>query len=322
MHKKKSFLTVSITRCGAFLNSVCLVNGLLKTFFVILLLLSAKGALAQWNIPATGGNPQWAKIGTFTAGQGGETLMLTAYIHKGYNAANSQDAVYTLTFKTSNGDSVDDKGFAGNGSWYATGQSSDIGPGSIKWKANAAGKLATAYDLYIYLPHFTEKSHYSVTLSPTASWANVGLIGQADPGAASASVLIPTVGFNLIQGNLGVGIADTKGYKFAVNGTAIATSMTVKLSANWPDYVFKSGYKLPTLNEVKRYIDKNHHLPDMPSADEVQNNGLDLGEMNRQLLKKVEELTLYLLDQNKKLDEHQKRMAELEKEIQTLRKQR
>ncbi|MGY3214784.1 hypothetical protein [Mucilaginibacter sp. HD30] len=113
-------------------------------------------------------------------------------------------------------------------------------------------------------------------------------------------------------GNVGVNTSDTKGYKFAVNGSAIATSMKVKANGSWPDFVFLKNYKLPTLTEVKTYIDKNQHLPDMPSADEVHTNGLDLGEMNRLLLKKVEELTLYLMEEHSKNVEQENRINVLE----------
>jgi hypothetical protein len=104
------------------------------------------------------------------------------------------------------------------------------------------------------------------------------------------------------DGNVGIATTDTKGYTLAVNGTAIATSMTVKLYANWPDYVFKPQYHLPSLTEVKTYIDRNQRLPDMPSEAEVTKNGINLGEMNALLTKKVEELTLYLIQQKEETD--------------------
>jgi hypothetical protein len=96
-------------------------------------------------------------------------------------------------------------------------------------------------------------------------------------------------------GSVCIGTTNLAGYRLAVNGAAIATSMKVKIYDNWPDFVFLKDYRLPTLKDVKTFVDKNQHLPDMPSADEVHANGLDLGEMNRLLLKKVEELTLYLI---------------------------
>ncbi|MGF7075120.1 hypothetical protein [Mucilaginibacter sp. 3215] len=113
------------------------------------------------------------------------------------------------------------------------------------------------------------------------------------------------------------------GYKLAVNGSAIVTSLTIKLNSNWPDYVFKPSYQLPSLTEVKTYIDQNQHLPEIPSADEIAKDGLNVGEMNKLLMKKVEELTLYLIEKDqqdkqkdKQLEELRKRMAQLEKDIQ------
>ncbi|RFS26458.1 hypothetical protein DVR12_01320 [Chitinophaga silvatica] len=97
------------------------------------------------------------------------------------------------------------------------------------------------------------------------------------------------------DGNVGIGTDDTKGYKFAVNGDAIFTKIKIKAAGAWPDYVFADDYKLPELTTVKTFIKENKHLPGMPSAKEIKENDIDLGEMNRKLLEKVEELTLYLL---------------------------
>jgi hypothetical protein len=102
-------------------------------------------------------------------------------------------------------------------------------------------------------------------------------------------------------GKVGIGTTDTKGYLFGVNGSAIANSMTVKIYP-WADYVFKKDYDLKPLKEVEAYIDQNHHLPEIPTEKEVAANGLNLGEMNKLLVKKVEELTLYLLEQNKRIE--------------------
>ena len=90
-------------------------------------------------------------------------------------------------------------------------------------------------------------------------------------------------------------------FRVSADGITYAKKIKVELG-NWPDYVFAPKYVLTPLSEVKNYIDKNHHLPDMPSAEQVEKNGLDLGEMNKQLVKKMEELTLYLLQQQKEID--------------------
>lgn len=71
----------------------------------------------------------------------------------------------------------------------------------------------------------------------------------------------------------------------------------------WADFVFEKNYKLMSLNELQSYINENKHLPNVPSENEVVENGVDLVEMNKILLQKVEELTLYLLQQQKEIDE-------------------
>lgn len=105
------------------------------------------------------------------------------------------------------------------------------------------------------------------------------------------------------SGDVSIGTTDPRGYKLAVNGNAIATSITVQLHSAWPDYVFKSAYELPTLTEVKTYIDKNQHLSDMPSASEVEKNGINLGEIVKVQTKKIEELTLYAIEKDEQITE-------------------
>lgn len=89
----------------------------------------------------------------------------------------------------------------------------------------------------------------------------------------------------------------------SVNGTVLARKVRVSQSASdWPDYVFDSSYQLPTLDSVSSFIQANKHLPDMPSAAVIEKDGHDLGEVQKQLLKKVEELTLYIIEQNKRIE--------------------
>ena len=121
-------------------------------------------------------------------------------------------------------------------------------------------------------------------------------------------------------GNVAIGTTDPKGYKLAVAGSVVAESMTVKLQADWPDYTFKKDYKLMPLSELKTYVDKNQHLPEVPSAAEVTKDGQNLGEMNKLLLKKVEELTLYLIAKDKQDKIREQEIAELKKQVETLTK--
>ena len=102
-------------------------------------------------------------------------------------------------------------------------------------------------------------------------------------------------------------------HSLAVNGSAIFTKVVVKLNNVWPDYVFKHNYNLRPLNELESFLIKYQHLPDMPSSAEVEKNGLDLGEHQSLLLKKVEELTLYVIELNKKVVALSLENAELKK---------
>ncbi|SES20108.1 hypothetical protein [Pedobacter rhizosphaerae] len=101
------------------------------------------------------------------------------------------------------------------------------------------------------------------------------------------------------KGDLGLGTMSPK-EKLSVNGKIRAHEVKVE-TANWPDYVFKPEYDLPTLSEIEKLIKAMDHLPEIPSAKEVEINGVALGEMNKLLLKKVEELTLHLIEKDKQL---------------------
>lgn len=113
------------------------------------------------------------------------------------------------------------------------------------------------------------------------------------------------------NGNVGIGTAAPDS-KLSVNGVIHSKSVKVDMN-NWPDYVFKPKYDLLTLNEVKSYIIKNQHLPEMPSAVEIETNGLNLGDMNKLLTKKVEELTLYLLEKDTEVSTLKSDLGSLEK---------
>lgn len=103
--------------------------------------------------------------------------------------------------------------------------------------------------------------------------------------------------------NVGVGIGTltTGSHKLAVDGSIGAREVKVEAAPGWSDFVFENDYKLRTLEEVEQHIDKKGHLPEIPSEAEVAENGINLGEMDAKLLMKIEELTLYLIEQNKEL---------------------
>lgn len=108
------------------------------------------------------------------------------------------------------------------------------------------------------------------------------------------------------------------GFKLAIAGKVISEEVTVKLKSAWPDYVFANDYKLPTLREVENHIKEKGHLANIPSAKEVKENGVKLGEINTKLLEKVEELTLYTIQQEKKLEKQHNEIEELKSLVKQL----
>lgn len=104
------------------------------------------------------------------------------------------------------------------------------------------------------------------------------------------------------DGTIGINTSDPdENYKLHVNGAVRAISY--KSDANsYADFVFDDDYKLPTLKEVETFIEKNHHLPNIPSEAEAKANGVDLQEMQAKLLQKIEELTLYVIAQQKEIE--------------------
>ena len=118
----------------------------------------------------------------------------------------------------------------------------------------------------------------------------------------------------IVKGNVGIGTASTFGYKLAVNGAIGAKEVKVETTSPWPDYVFEPTYQLTPLTKVAQFITENKHLPEVPSAKEVATNGINLGEMDATLLRKIEELTLYLIEVNKEQAAQKARMEKLEEE--------
>ncbi|PTQ92447.1 hypothetical protein C8P68_11247 [Mucilaginibacter yixingensis] len=120
------------------------------------------------------------------------------------------------------------------------------------------------------------------------------------------------------SGNVGIGTT-TPREALSVNGTIRSKQVKVEI-ANWPDFVFKPAYSLSPLSEVKAYIDQNQHLPEVPAAATVEKEGMDVAEMNKILLKKVEELTLYLIEKDKEIDSQKKKDLDLEARLSQLEK--
>lgn len=133
---------------------------------------------------------------------------------------------------------------------------------------------------------------------------------NATPGGTGADLFIQHDEGNIIlcgleQGAVGIGVTSASsiplGYMLAVDGKIISEEVKVQLSGNWPDYVFDNKYKLRSLDELRKFIAVNKHLPNIPPAAEVEKNGIEVGDMQKRMMEKIEELTLYILELENKV---------------------
>lgn len=121
------------------------------------------------------------------------------------------------------------------------------------------------------------------------------------------------------NGNIGIGTT-SHGHKLDVCGTIRAKEILVDLNGSCaPDYVFNMDYKLMDLKQIEKFVKSNKHLPDIPSEKEMVENGVNMKDLQLKLLQKIEELTLYVIEQNKNLDRQNEKIAILESEIKKLK---
>ncbi|TYR36347.1 hypothetical protein FXV77_10590 [Sphingobacterium phlebotomi] len=171
--------------------------------------------------------------------------------------------------------------------------------------ADGTGSYITAND------PGTNMKHLFIRVSPTGEDAtDRNLYFQAGKVGGAFQTRVTITG----GGNVGIGTNSPKA-KLAVEGNILAKEIKVTNNIAVPDYVFEPDYKLTNLSDIETYVKEHKHLPEIPSAKDIDQNGLDLGEMNLLLLKKVEELTLHLIEKEKKMDALEKRLYEVEAEL-------
>nr|WP_294947394.1 hypothetical protein [uncultured Mucilaginibacter sp.] len=191
-----------------------------------------------------------------------------------------------------------------------------------------SASTAVIQNAYAVVPTVNQTSgvaagYRALWVSPYESSLGTGMHYLVDAGINSAALgagthtslfTVDNTGNGYFAGKVGIGTSTPHTEALSVNGKIRSQEVTVETSG-WPDYVFATGYTLPGLNEVKAYIDKNQHLPGMPSAAELEKDGLKIGEMNKLLMKKVEELTLYLIEKDKQVTEQEKTNKSLQEQI-------
>lgn len=139
---------------------------------------------------------------------------------------------------------------------------------------------------------------------PNISWVHFGTTGDWYLRSAANTGTVVLQDQNASAKVCIGGTQAATGYKLSVTGKIICEELKVLLTANWPDYVFESEYPLMPLNQLENYISENKHLPGVPSATEMEEKGgMEVGEMQTLLVKKLEEANLYILQLNSRLEE-------------------
>lgn len=211
---------------------------------------------------------------------------------------------------------IDNHGVRANSSAILGGKNSDIPPGS-HYSVVLGGLGIKARDndpQQVYVPNLNIVTAPAVNNALTQVVVRDGTTGQLKSRDAStlSQWVTTSAGINYPVGAVGIGTPLTNnpnGYALAVNGKIGAKDVQVETaSTTWPDYVFAQDYRLPSLAEVETFIQENNHLENVPSATEIEKNGHSLGEMDKILLKKVEELTLYVIQQQKEIEELKKKI--------------
>ncbi len=229
-----------------------------------------------------------------------------------------------------------------------TGNSKDLGRSSGRWRdvysidGNYSGTIDMNGDAEISTRvgglhlHDDDDSHAFVYITPATSgsgdsasiflaeddeayygmyWMYDGSGNQMELWGKSATTYYgPHIVVNRADGDIAFGGTFATGYEYSFDGDVICEKVRVMSSGSWPDYVFSNDYPLLPVSQLGKYINEHGHLPNIPSAREIEEEGIDLGEMQKLMMEKIEELTLYILLQQKEINELKEQVKTLSNE--------
>jgi hypothetical protein len=210
----------------------------------------------------------------------------------------------------------------GSGSYFrvAAGRGTGTGVGSdLRFSVSPAGDSSSELNPYVDAISIAAATAYVGigTTAPAAQLHTTGTVRFAGltPDSTKTRVLVSDGSGNLFYRDASTLAAnDLIRSSLAVNGPIKARELTLT-GKDWPDYVFDSSYRLPALAEVKAYLARQHHLPGVPSAAEVQEKGVMVGENQAVLLRKIEELMLYTIRQDQQNAELKQQVTELKQQL-------
>ncbi|MEO8147779.1 MAG: hypothetical protein ABI723_09095 [Bacteroidia bacterium] len=200
----------------------------------------------------------------------------------------TSSAIYSHVNYTGTVDVKAIEGISTPANGYGIGLEGTGGYIGVNGKANAGNYAQTAYGVQ--------------GIATGTAGIRIGVFGEAIGGTYNWAGYFN--GHTYVSGNMLVGTTTAaSGYKLSVNGKIICEELKVELHANWPDYVFEKEHKLMPLDQLEEQIAKDKHLPGIPSACEIEDNGgLQVGEMQTKMMEKIEELTLYVIQLKKDND--------------------
>jgi hypothetical protein len=202
--------------------------------------------------------------------------------------------------------------------------------GVVIQQGNIGGDFVSSYNYLSIFAHnlqfngtnWIRRNQYGTGWATAMNYFYYDVLYAPSNGTGPANTVVTPTTYMRVSsnGNVGIGTINVSdvNYKLFVETGIRTRKVTVDQTA-WPDYVFKPEYRLLALPDVAAYIKTNQHLPDMPSAESVAKNGVDLGNNQAQLLKKIEELTLYIIDQDQRMHFQQEEITLLKKQVGTIK---